>query len=96
MNVITNIALNALLIFVVSRQVLYLSGNTGIDIFTWYYIIAMILEIIIIFVEASVYYKMMKLSSKCILYKLKCRFALCFLISLILNISSIIIGRLLD
>ena len=95
-NMITNITLNVLLIFVVSRQVFYLSGNTGIDIFTWYYIIVAILEIIIIFVEAIVYYHMMKLSINCIFYKMKNRFALYLLISLILNVSSIIIGRLLD
>lgn len=95
-NVITNITLNLLLIFVVSRQVLYLSGNTGIDIFIWYYIIVVALEIIIIFVEAFVYYKMIKLSINCIFYKTKDRFALYLLISLILNVSSILVGRLLD
>lgn len=95
-NAITNITLNMFLIFVVSRQVLYLSGNTGIDMFTWYYMIVAILEIIIVFVEAFVYYKMMTLSAKCIFYKLRNKFILCLLISLILNIGSIVVGRVLD
>ena len=95
-NAITNIPLNLFLIFVASKQVLYLSAYTGIDIFTWYYIIIFVLEIIIVFVEASIYYNMMDLSDKCIFYKLKGKYIAYFLISLILNLSSVIGGRLFD
>ena len=95
-NVITNIPLNLFLIFVARRQVLYLSAYTGIDIFTWYYIIIFVLEIIIVFVEASIYFKMMDLSDKCIFYKLKGKHIAYLLISLVLNLSSIIGGRLFD
>ena len=95
-NAITNIPLNLFLIFVAKKQVLYLSAYTGIDIFTWYYIIIFVLEIIIVFVEASIYFKMMDLSDKCIFYKLKGKYIAYFLISLILNLSSVIGGRLFD
>lgn len=95
-NVITNIPLNLFLIFVAREQVLYLSAYTGIDIFTWYYIITFVLEIIILFVEASIYFKLMDLSGKCIFYKLKGKYIAYFIISLILNLSSVVGGRLLD
>ena len=95
-NVITNIPLNLFLTFVARRQVLYLSAYTGIDIFTWYYIITFVLEIIILFVEASIYFKLMDLSGKCIFYKLKGKYIAYFIISLILNLSSVVGGRLLD
>lgn len=95
-NVITNIPLNLFLIFVAREQVLYLSAYTGIDIFTWYYIIIFVLEIIIVFVEASIYFKMMDLSNKCIFYKLKGKYIAYLLISLVLNLSSIVGGRLFD
>ena len=93
-NVITNILLNTFLIFVARKQVLYMSAYTGMDIFTWYYIIVFVLEIIILFIEASVYFKKMKLSNKCIFYNLKEKYFTYFLISLILNVSSILGGRL--
>jgi len=95
-NAITNVPLNLFLIFIVQKQVLYLSGYTGIDIFTWYYIIIIVLEIIIVFVEASIYYKRMDLGSNCIFYKLKGKFIAYLLIALLLNLSSILCGRIFD
>ena len=95
-NAITNITLNALLIFVVSKQVLYLSGYTGISIFIWYNTIVIVLEIIIVFIEAAFYYDNVDLSNKYIFNIKIDKFGSYLLISLILNISSIIVGRLID
>ena len=95
-NAITNITLNALLIFVVSKQVLYLSGYTGISIFIWYNTIVILLEIIIVFIEAAFYYDNVDLGNKFIFNIKIDKFGSYLLISLILNISSIIVGRLID
>ena len=95
-NVVTNITLNLFLIFIVRKQVLYLSGYTGIDIFTWYYIILLLLEIIIVFVEANIYYKKMKLDDRRVFYKQKNKHLVYIFISLILNLSSVLGGRLFD
>ena len=81
------------MIYAVSRQVLYLSGWTGINIFVWYNIILIVFEIFIIFIEAIFYYKKIDFSDKYIFYKQKNKFYSFFLMSLILNISSIIVGR---
>lgn len=93
-NMITNVLLNAILVYIVSNQVLYLSGYTGISIFFWYNIIAAFFEIIILFVEAIFYYKRINFNKNCFFYKYKNKFFPSFFMSLILNISSIIIGRI--
>ena len=95
-NAITNIMLNALLIFVVSKQVLYLSGYTGISIFIWYNTIVILFEIIIVFIEAAFYYDNVDLGNKYIFNIKIDKFGSYLLISLILNISSIIVGILID
>ena len=93
-NLITNVILNVILIYVVSNQVLYLSGWIGVDIFVCYNIIVAVFEIIIIFIEAFFYYKKIGFNKNYIFYKKKNKFYSYFLISLILNISSIIVGRI--
>ena len=94
-NAITNIILNAVLIFIVSNQVLYLSGYTGISIFVWYNIIVVVFEIIILFIEAIFYYKKINVTDKYILYKYKNSFYSYIALSLILNTSSILVGRII-
>lgn len=94
-NMITNIPLNVILIYIVSNQVLYLSGYTGISIFVWYNIIVAFFEIIILFVEAIFYYKRINFNKNCFFYKYKNSFPTYFFMSFILNISSIIIGRVI-
>lgn len=94
-NMITNIPLNVILIYIVSNQVLYLSGYTGISIFVWYNIIVAFFEIIILFVEAIFYYKRINFNNNCFFYKYKNNFSIYFFMSFILNISSIIIGRVI-
>ena len=94
-NMITNIPLNVILIYIVSNQVLYLSGYTGISIFVWYNIIVAFFEIIILFVEANFYYKRIIFNNNCFFYKYKNNFSIYFFMSFILNISSIIIGRVI-
>ncbi len=93
-NMITNIPLNVILIYIVSNQVLYLSGYTGISIFVWYNIIVAFFEIIILFVEAIFYYKRINFNKNCFFYKYKNNFSRYFFMSFILNISSIIVGRI--
>ena len=75
---------------------LYLSGYTGIDIFAWHYVILMLLEVTIVFVEANIYYKKMKLDDRCVFYKQKNKHLVYIFISLILNLSSVLGGRLFD
>lgn len=94
-NMITNILLNVILIFIVSNQVLYLSGYTGISIFVWYNIIVAFFEIIILFIEAIFYYKKINVTDKYILYKYKNSFYSYIALSLILNTSSILVGRII-
>ncbi len=84
-NAITNIPLNLLLIYVVRKQSLYLSSLTGFRYFDIYNAIVLILEIIIIFVEATIYYRRMKLGG----------FKKFLILSLVLNTSSILVGKLL-
>ena len=95
-NMITNIPLNIILMFVVTKQVLYLSGYTGINIFTWYYIIVAVLEIAILFIEALFFYKKINIKKGCVFYKQRKNFYTYILFSLILNISSIIVGRIFE
>ena len=91
-NMITNVPLNFILIFIISNQVLYLSGYTGINIFIWYYIIVAVLEFFILFLEAIFYFKKIIFTEKCVFYKKKDRFYSYILMSLILNVSSIVAG----
>ena len=94
-NMITNIPLNVILIYIVSNQVLYLSGYTGISIFVWHNIIVAFFEIIILFVEAIFYYKRINFNNNCFFYKYKNNSSTYFFMSFSLNISSIIIGRVI-
>lgn len=101
-NAITNIPLNLLLIYVVRKQSLYLSSVTGLRYFDIYNVIVLILEIIIVFIEAIIYYGRMELDDKFILSKLfkeskvNCdgEFKVFLILSFILNLSSVLVGRL--
>ena len=93
-NMITNVPLNFILIFIVSNQVLYLSGYTGISIFFWYYMIVAVLEFFILFLEAIFYFKKIIFTEKCVFHKQKDKFYSYVFMSLILNISSIVVGIL--
>lgn len=91
-NVLTNVLLNLLLKYIVSKECLFLSGNFGIDYYLLYYIAVVIMEIIIIAIEAIIYKRKMLIENKLIVeIKIKGLYNFLF-ISFLLNLSSILGG----
>lgn len=94
-NALTNVLLNLLLKYIVSKECLFLSGNLGIDYYLLYYIAVVIMEIIIIVLEAIIYKREMIIENE-LIFEIKINgFYIFLLISFILNITSILGGMVI-